>query len=255
MTPRRHFGTVRKRPSGRWQAIYFNDGGYHSAGTFLAKADAFAALSSIESDLRRGAWIDPRGGDVTLSRYANDWLEHRPDLAVRTRELYQYLLMNHILPTLGRTKLQGLVPSKIRGWNVDLAQRHPSTAAKAYRLLSTILRTAVADGLLVKSPCKVVGAGAEHAAERPVATVAEVKALTDAMPNRYRLVIELATWCQLRRGEILGLRRRDVDVHKSVIRIEQSRTFSLRHVDHEGAKNCGGSEVTFIAGTCFRAVG
>jgi integrase len=59
-----------------------------------------------------------------------------------------------------------------------------------------------------------------------MATVAEVNALTLAMPESLRLVVLLATWCQLRRGEILGLRRRDVDALHCVLRIEQSRTFS-----------------------------
>jgi len=226
MTSRRHFGSVRRRASGRWQAVYWHDGRFRSAGSFLAKADALAYLSTIEADLRRGAWIDPRAGKITLHGYADEWLERRPDLAVRTRELYQYLLNNHIFPTLGRTTLQGLAPSKIRGWHAGLAIRHASTAAKAYRLLSTIMRTAVSDGLIISSPCKVSGAGVEHAAERPIATVAEVNALAEAMPDRLRLVVLLATWCQLRRGEILGLRRSDIDVLHSVIRIEQSRTFA-----------------------------
>jgi len=78
----------------------------------------------------------------------------------------------------------------------------------------------------MKSPCKVKGAGVERAAERPIATVAEVEALTAAMPDRLQLIIQLAAWCQLRRGEILGLRRRDIDMLHSAIRIEQSRTFS-----------------------------
>jgi integrase len=85
------------------------------------------------------------------------------------------------------------------------------------------MTTAVTDGILASSPCRVRGAGIEHAEERPVATVAEVKALADAMPERLRLVVLLATWCQLRRGEILGLRRKDVDVATSMIHVEQSR--------------------------------
>lgn len=226
MAGRRHFGSVRKRSSGRWQATYRHEGQRHSSGTFAAKADAYAYLSTVEADLRRGAWIDPRAGQVTVSTYANEWLERRPDLSVRTRELYQYLLRNHIYPTLGHVTLAGLAPSKIRGWHAELAMRHASTASKAYRLLSTVMRTAVADGLVVTSPCKVSGAGTEHAAERPIATLAEVDALAKAMPERLQLVVLLATWCQLRRGEILGLRRRDVDVLHSVIRIEQSRTFT-----------------------------
>jgi hypothetical protein len=69
------------------------------------------------------------------------------------------------------------------------------------------MRTAVVDGLILTSPCKVDGAGTERAAERPMATIAEVDALTTAMPDHLRVFVLLATWCQLRRGEILGLRR------------------------------------------------
>jgi integrase len=226
VTDRRHFGTVRKRSSGRWQAMYWHEGKRHSSGTFAAKADAQVWLSTAEADHRRGAWIDPAAGQVTLNGYSIQWLTRRPELAIRTRELYEDLLRIHILPTLGKTTISNLSPSAIRGWNAHLAARYPSTASKAYRLLSTILRTAVDDGLIMKSPCRVKGAGTERAAERPMATVAEVEALTDAMPDRLQLIIQLAAWCQLRRGEILGLRRRDVDMLHAAIRIERSRTFS-----------------------------
>ncbi len=227
MTGRRHFGSVRKRPSGRWQATYKHEGERHSAGTFSSKADALALLSTIEADLRRGAWIDPRTGQVTLGTYANEWLQRRPDLAVRTRELYRYILDKHIFPSLGQATLSGLAPSKIRGWHAGIAQEHPATAAKAYRLLSSIMRTAVIDGLILSSPCKVDGAGTERAAERPIASVAEIEALTYAMPEHLRLIVPLATWCQLRRGEALGLRRKDIDLLHATISVEQSRTFSM----------------------------
>jgi integrase len=163
---------------------------------------------------------------VTLKNYADQWLNHRFDLAIRTRELYEYLLNNHIYPVVGNSRIENLTPPIVRGWYAELAQRHRSTAAKSYRLLSTIMTTAVTDGIIVSSPCRVRGAGSEHADERPVATVAEVRALAEAMPDRLRLVVLLVTWCQLRRGEILGLRRRDVDPTHSMIHIEQSRTIA-----------------------------
>ena len=72
------------------------------------------------------------------------------------------------------------------------------------RLLSAIMRTAVIDGLIRSSPCKVDDAGTERAAERPIATIAEVEAFENAMPEHLRFIIPRATWCQLRRGEILG---------------------------------------------------
>lgn len=61
------------------------------------------------------------------------------------------------------------------------------------------------------------GAGQVRSAERPTASVAEVAKAVQEVPERYRLAILLPAWCQLRRGEILGLQRRDVDlVHRTV---------------------------------------
>jgi hypothetical protein len=174
VTSRRHFGTIRRRSSGRWQAVYRVEGRMYSAGAHSSKADALAHLSTIETDLRRGTWIDPRSGRTTLRIYAEEWLDQRNDLAVRTKELYSYLLERHILPTLGNATLATLAPSKIRSWHASLSKSHPSTAAKSYRLLSAIMRTAVTDGCIVSSPCKVSGGGVERPLERPIATVAEV---------------------------------------------------------------------------------
>ena len=222
---RRHFGTVRRRPSGRWQALYEHQGKSFSAGVFSSKADALARLAEMEVELRRGTWTDPRAGRVTVSNYAEQWLARRPGLAVRTRELYAFLLSKYIEPSLGHHFIASLTPSQVREWHADLASRLPSTAAKSYRLLSTIMKTAVLDSLISSSPCRVVGASTEHSVERPVASVEDVGNLMSAMPSNLRIVVSLATWCQLRRGEILGLRRCDVDLEKSRLSIERSRTF------------------------------
>lgn len=179
----------------------------------------------IEVELRRGTWTDPRAGRITLIDYAEKWLDQRPGLAVRTRELYGYLLLKYISPSLGHHFIASLSPAQIREWHAELVTRLPSTAAKSYRLLSTIMKTAVLDSLITTSPCRVVGASTEHSEERPIASVEDVAHLAAAMPDNLRIIVSLATWCQLRRGEILGLRRGDVDLEMSRLRIEQSRTF------------------------------
>jgi integrase len=48
------------------------------------------------------------------------------------------------------------------------------------------------------------------------------------MPDHLRLVVLLAAWCQLRRGEILGLRRKDVDLPSATLNVEQTRTFTMK---------------------------
>ncbi len=71
------------------------------------------------------------------------------------------------------------------------------------------------------------GASIEKAPERPVATIAEVQALADAIPAHLRLAVLLAAWCQLRRGELLGLRRRDVNILKGTVTIAVTRTTTM----------------------------
>lgn len=223
MAGRRTFGSVRRLPSGRWQASYWQDGRHFVAPhTFLAKATANAYLATVEADIRRGGWIDPAAGDVTVEEFANQWLAHRLGLSPKTAERYRGVLDRHLLPELGSMSVAKVTASQVRFWYVDLAASLPGTAAKAYRLLSTIMKAAVRDGLIVKSPCQVIGGGAERSAERPVATVAELRALANAMPERLRAAVLLAAWCQLRRGELLALRRGDVDTAHGLLYVARA---------------------------------
>ena len=57
----------------------------------------------------------------------------------------------------------------------------------------------------------------EPAEERPVPSIAQVYALADAVPPRYRALVLMAAFGGLRRGELFGLTRRDIDpLHRTV---------------------------------------
>ena len=191
-----------------------------------ALVDAEAWLDTNGADIARGQWIDPKAGRMSLRSFAEEWLGQRHNLRSTTRAKYRFLLDRHIFPALGDTLLAKLTPGQVRRWHADLVARRPATAAGAYRLLAAICHTAVGDEKIGRSPCRMKGAAVERSAERPVATVAEVAAAVDAAPDRYRLAILLAAWCQLRRGEILGLQRRDADgLHG---RVAVSRSWSVQ---------------------------
>lgn len=222
-TSRSRFGSTRKLPSGHWQARYKHNGTEHLAPKMFAKkADASAWLAAIQTDLGRGVWIDPRAGQVPLCKYVEMWLDNRTDLRPSTRAKYRYLLDKHIVPTLGDVDIVALQPTDVRSWRAKLAKEIPSTAAGAYRLLATICNTAVTDQVILRSPCRVKGGGSEKSPERPTASIPEVSAAVESVPERLRLALLLASWCQLRRGEILGLQRRDVDELLGQLRIERA---------------------------------
>lgn len=229
MAGRRQFGSVRELSSGRWQARYPDGAGRLVAapGTFRTRADAGRYLDQIRTDRGRGNWVDPRAGRLTLSEYGAHWLGQRPDLRPRTAELYEGLHRLHILPILGDVPLAKLTTARVRSWHVTLLASErpgPSTVAKSYRLLRTVLGTAVEDELIAKNPCVLKGAGVERPDERPVATVGQVYELAEAVGPRFRALVLTATYTALRLGELQALRRRHVDLlHRTVTVVEQTQ--------------------------------
>ena len=141
----------------------------------------------IEAQIASGEWTDPERGKTKLGDYAATWIVQRPGLRVRTVDLYNWLLAKHITPYLGGVPIGKLSTPMIRKWRADLLDKGVSVsmAAKAYRLLRAILTTAVEeDKILARNPCRVRGAGEEHAPERPVLAVAEVFDLAERVGRR-----------------------------------------------------------------------
>jgi excisionase family DNA binding protein len=103
----------------------------------------------------------------------------------------------------------------------------PVTVAKAYRLLHAIMTTAVEDGMIRRNPCNITGAGQEHSDERPVIPVGKLVELLDNVPARYRALLLLATFANLRFGELAGLRRDHLDLDACEVRV----TASLAELD------------------------
>jgi integrase len=98
----------------------------------------------------------------------------------------------------------------------------PITVAKSYRLLRSLLATAVEDGLIANNPCVIKGAGVERSPERPVATIEQVYALADAVEPRYRMLVLLATFASMRFGELAALTRSRIDLDTGLVTITEA---------------------------------
>lgn len=203
---------------------------HHTAPTtFPAKGDALAFLSTVEAATIRGRWVDPRAGSTRFRDYAERWLKiggSRATMRESTRAKYRGLLDRHLLPTFGKVPLSKIRPSQVAAWHSEPALRHAPTAAGAYRLLATIYNSAIREDLIVRSPCRVEGAGREQAVERPTATISECQRAVDATPAPYRVALLLGSWGQLRRGEVLALQRGDVDLSAGSVRVQRGWTLT-----------------------------
>jgi integrase len=226
VSERRRFGRVRQLPSGRWQARYPGPDGVlrNAPDTFVTKREAERWLSAAETDIGRRDWADPEAGMVPLGEYMAQWIEERPGLAIRTVELYEGLLRNHIGPHLGHVMLGDMSAARVRTWRKGLLDVGVGavTVAKAYRLLKAAMNTAhLEDGLIKSNPCVIKGASAEKSPERPIATIKEALKAADAIQPRYRLMVLLATFASLRFAEMVGLQRQDLDLVNGVVHVRR----------------------------------
>lgn len=247
MGGRRAFGTVRRLRSGRYQAMYTHPttGERVPAGrSFETKAEATRWLAGVETDLARGDALDPTSRGMTLGSYGTEWLASRGDLRPKTKQIYNYLFRQFIEPRLGGVALERIDASTIRRWFGDLSNGTQSraTIAKAYRLLKQILAAAVDDRLIRANPCNIKGASGEHSAERRIPSVDQVRALADAIAPEYRLIVLLAAFVGLRRGECLALRRSSLDQRGTVryISIEASLVYLDQIIIEQQPKTSAG---------------
>ena len=207
---------------------------YNAPYTFTSRLDAEAWLARERRLMELGTWTPPTlrtAQEVATSEavadYAKRWIAERK-LTERTRDEYASKLRLHIAPTvLGKMPISDVTPRIVRAWYAGLGSKHPTRNAHAYSLLHGIFETAVAqDGLLTINPCQIVSAMSTPTQRKPVIlTVDELAALAVAIkPERLKSLILLKAWCGLRWGEVIELRRKDIDIDAGVVQARRAVT-------------------------------
>lgn len=240
---RRGFGMIRRLPSKRYQASYFGPDLIRHVGptTFGTKLDAETWLAGERRILESGTWKPPavRRAEAaraveaeTLAEYAARWLTQRrvkgEPLRASTVVDYERALRLYIKPHLGDRLLADITRADVRNWHSNqLRGVQDRPRAKAYAVLRTIMNSAVEEELIDVNPVNIRGAGVarrKHGIEP--ATLEELAVIVEAMPERLRMMVQLAIWCALRYGELAELRRKDVDLTNGVIKVRRAVTFT-----------------------------
>ncbi|WP_310961728.1 tyrosine-type recombinase/integrase [Nocardioides terrisoli] len=227
MARRRGFGEVERRVSASgtvtYRARYAMPDGTRYSRTLATRMDAEAWLVGERGLIDRDEWTPPQARRAaeekrqrdaafnTVAGFAERYLSER-SLRPTTIRGYRKLLANRILPYFGETPLTDVSLTDIKRWRASLDPTTEATNAAAYRLLRSLLQAAAEEELIDRAPPKVRGASSAPVRNVAVpATLDELAVIIDAMPERLRLLIVLAAFVGLREGELLELRRSDVD--------------------------------------------
>ena len=172
--------------------------------------------------------------DTTFRQYAEVWLKtYKGEIRPTTRTYYESNYRLHVLPYFDGMRLRDVRPSHVQVFVNGMAGLSKDLQLHCLQMVRGIFAAAVDDGLIVKSPVrrdlKIKAPATEE--EKPL-TDAQSRALLDATrgTQAYTFCL-LALSTGMRRGELLGLMWRDVDLTKGVIHVRHNKAFPMGKED------------------------
>ena len=225
MSARRQFGTIRKLPSGRWQARHPGPSGklISAPTTFGTKGDASRYLARVQADLERGEWHDHRLGRITFGEWVERWLTGNPSKRSTTIARDTTVLRTHALPALGERPIASIAPADIKAVVDEMASKlAPNTVRTNLAVLRAVFNAAVEAEILGRSPVRSMRTAKADARERPTLTMEEILRLAEAIGERYRALVLVGAILGLRWSEAIGLRVSDVDFLRRMLTVSQT---------------------------------
>lgn len=211
-------------------------------------------LVKFKIEVEAGEYIAPE--KMTFEFFVKEWATKYASthLAEKTLYTYQSNLKNRILPTFGHLRLDQIKPLHIVRFIDSLSKEgtlqgfrkgnlSTGTIEINHRILKNIFSRAVEWKLIKQNPVAGIKKPIVKHKEVIPYDETEVKELLLALqkePIHWRVMITLALTTGLRRGELLGLEWKHIDLNTGIIDVVQSVSMSsggVAHVKEPKTKN------------------
>ncbi|CAN5808031.1 site-specific integrase [soil metagenome] len=211
----------RRRP---WQVRYRDPAGHERARSFLKKVDANRFAVTVESDILRGEWTDPRLSKTTVAEWSERWYRTKSGLKPKTLASYDSNLRVHVLPVFGDYELRHVDRMTVEEWVADLQASGlgPSAVRQARQVLNSMMKLAVEAGYLLVNPVTGVTAPRQDDREMLFLSAEEVERLAAAIQPPYATLVYLLAYGGLRWGEAVALRRKRCHLLRSRVEVAES---------------------------------
>ena len=233
-------GSITKRKSdGRWQGYvtvgYDVETGKPKKKYFYGKTrkEVQEQVNEALGKVRTGTYREP--SKLTMAEWLTTWLNDymKPSLRPTTWENYEIQVMRHILPALGHLRLSQLQTSNLQklyndklsnGGRLDGKEGglSPRSVRYIHTLIHAALEQAKKEGMITINVADAVKLPHDQKKEiQCLDTEGVKKFLTAARDTKHFPAYFLALNTGLRRGELLGLRWKDVDLKAGSITVNQ----------------------------------
>jgi len=232
-------GHIYKRSQGSWTVVYdlpmdavTGKRRQKSQTVKGTKRDAERALREIISSIEQGAYVKPN--KLTLGELLRLWLKDYASMNTtdRTQESYYSIVETHLIPALGRIPLTDLQAQHVQSYYSSKladgrADGKGGLSARSvvyhHRILSKALDYAVKMGLVVRNVDNVVQPPRVARATMRTLSLEEVtRFLEAAQDTDYYVYFSTLLYTGLRRGELLALRWRNLDLEAGTLTVVET---------------------------------
>lgn len=233
-------GSVFLRKDGRWEGrivVGYKENGYAKTKSVTAhtKTECEEKLGKLREECgRRSERIKP---DMPFGDWIDFWYQNfsKPKIRKTTQLCYEGRIYTHIIPEIGKIPLNRLTQNDLQQFYARLKkggrkkfteQFGEGLSDRMVRSCHTACRTAlekaVAEGLITVNPAIGCRLPPKKAKEMQVLTQAEIlRFLNQAKEEGYYELFLLELTTGMRRGEIVGLKWRDLNIQTGELHISR----------------------------------
>ena len=231
-------GSIFLRKDGRWEGrimIGYQDNGYPKTKSVTAKTQSECEKKLQVIKEQCGHTTKRIKADMLFGEWMSFWYQNfsKPKIRTTTQATYENRIYSHIIPEIGKIPLNKLSQNDLQQFYARLKkggrkqfveQNGKGLSDRMVRACHTTCRSAlekaVAEGLVHTNPAIGCKLPPKKSKEMQVLTQVEIlRFLTQAKAEGYYEMFLLELTTGLRRGEILGLKWRDLNLQTGELRI------------------------------------
>lgn len=197
-------------------------------------------LIETMQSIKTQTFVEPH--KTTVESWLDTWLkEYKKDnIRPTTYSSYEYIIRVHIKPGLGKAHIRELKPEQIQKFYNERKASGLSSRTVRYIhvVLHEALEQAMRNNLIVRNVSEATTLPKQEKKEMRVLTVEEQnKFLKVLSGDKLGILFKLDLASGMRRGELLGLNWKDVDLKEGVIRVTRSLSRTKVNFDKESKEN------------------
>jgi integrase len=195
------------------------------------RKDAEKAVAQLRVNVNSGATFAPMNLEELVNHYKLNELPENHSFS--TQYGYENLLNTQILPKWGTCRLAEIKSTKVENWLRDLKKikdgkpASPSYRSKIRNLMSTLFSHAIRNEWAATNPITAVRTSAKRLRTPDILTPEQYRALLDELGQRERVLVLLVGATGLRRGELIALKWRDLDLEGHLVNVTHSVWHSI----------------------------